>query len=355
MRIRTIKPEFWSSPDMADLPFFDRLLFIGLWSIADDWGRLQADPRYIRGELFSLDTPVDRDGVQEPNSDPAKLPAGSAQYSAGSASISDGLERLRRGGQITIYRVGNSRRYCQVVNFVEYQKIDKRSKERIPSPTRDDVVLLDAWGCPLDSDPAKLPAGSASFRALEREREKEREKEPTSSLRSSVGGQRGGADSEHPLVPAPVDDAAAVASAAPPTGNQLEVRGGGTPTRGGHRYTDEFEKFWKTYPRKVGKAEAAKAFTKLLKGGQVDADQLTAAAQAHAQAWQQSGTSQEFIPHASTWLNKGRWSDEPEVLNRTGDGRPIAGLSDDQWQQAWERAQILDADDDTQSSSPGWP
>ena len=172
MRIRTIKPEFWSSPDMADLPFFDRLLFIGLWSIADDWGRLQADPRYIRGELFSLDTPVGRDGVQEPNPDPAKLPAGSAQYSAGSASISDGLERLRRGGQITIYRVGNSRRYCQVVNFVEYQKIDKRSKERIPSPTRDDVVLLDAWGCPLDSDPAQYSAGSASFRALERERER---------------------------------------------------------------------------------------------------------------------------------------------------------------------------------------
>ena len=304
MRIRTIKPEFWSSPDMADLPFFDRLLFIGLWSIADDWGRLQADPRYIRGELFSLDTPVGRDGVQEPNPDPAKLPAGSAQYSAGSASISDGLERLRRGGQITIYRVGDSRRYCQVVNFVEYQKIDKRSKERIPSPTRDDVVLLDAWGCPLDSDPAqysagsaqysagsasisdglerlrrggqitiyrvgdsrrycqvvnfveyqkidkrskeRIPsptrddvvlldawgcpldsdpaqysagsaqysAGSASFRALERERE--REKEPTSSLRSSVGGPGGGADSEHPLVPPQVDDAAAVAPAAPP-------------------------------------------------------------------------------------------------------------------------------------------
>lgn len=214
MRIRTIKPEFWSSPDMADLPFFDRLLFIGLWSIADDWGRLQADPRYIRGELFSLDTPVGRDGVQEPNPDPAKLPAGSAQYSAGSASISDGLERLRRGGQITIYRVGNSRRYCQVVNFVEYQKIDKRSKERIPSPTRDDVVLLDAWGCPLDSDPAQYSAGSASFRALEREREKE--KEPTSSLRSSVGGPGGGADSEQPLVPAQVDDAAAVAPAAPP-------------------------------------------------------------------------------------------------------------------------------------------
>lgn len=154
---------------------------------------------------------------------------------------------------------------------------------------------------------------------------------------------------------AQTDADATVLSDTPPTGNQLEVRGGGTPTRGSRQYTDEFEKFWKTYPRKVGKAEAAKAFTKLLKGGQVDANQLTAAAQAHAQAWQQSGTSQEFIPHASTWLNKGRWSDEPEVLNRTGDGRPTAGLSDDQWQQAWERAQILDADDGTQPPSPGWP
>ena len=38
MRIRSIKPEFWTSDDIADLTIEDRLLFIGLWSYVDDNG-----------------------------------------------------------------------------------------------------------------------------------------------------------------------------------------------------------------------------------------------------------------------------------------------------------------------------
>ena len=38
MRIRSIKPEFWTSDDITALAVDDRLLFIGLWSYVDDNG-----------------------------------------------------------------------------------------------------------------------------------------------------------------------------------------------------------------------------------------------------------------------------------------------------------------------------
>ena len=38
MRIRSIKPEFWTSDDVAQHDWNTRLLFIGLWSYVDDNG-----------------------------------------------------------------------------------------------------------------------------------------------------------------------------------------------------------------------------------------------------------------------------------------------------------------------------
>lgn len=55
MRIRTIKPEFWTSADIAGLPDdTHRLLFIGLWNYVDDEGRGVDDPRLIKAALFPL-------------------------------------------------------------------------------------------------------------------------------------------------------------------------------------------------------------------------------------------------------------------------------------------------------------
>ena len=55
-RSRNIKPSFFKNEDLADLPPFDRLLFIGLWCLADREGRLEDRPRRIKIELFPGDT-----------------------------------------------------------------------------------------------------------------------------------------------------------------------------------------------------------------------------------------------------------------------------------------------------------
>ena len=55
MRIRSIKPEFWRSEDVARLTWHDRLLFIGLWSYVDDNGvGIDHEPSII-GDLFAAD------------------------------------------------------------------------------------------------------------------------------------------------------------------------------------------------------------------------------------------------------------------------------------------------------------
>lgn len=55
-RARNIKPGLFSNELMAELPAFDRLLFIGLWCLADREGRLEDRPKRIKMELFPCDT-----------------------------------------------------------------------------------------------------------------------------------------------------------------------------------------------------------------------------------------------------------------------------------------------------------
>jgi hypothetical protein len=54
-RIRSIKPEIWSSPQVMNLSRDARLLFIGLITQADDEGRGTADVRKLSGTIFPGD------------------------------------------------------------------------------------------------------------------------------------------------------------------------------------------------------------------------------------------------------------------------------------------------------------
>jgi hypothetical protein len=65
MRIRTIKPGFFANDQLAELPPLVRLLFIGLWCLADRRGRLEDRPKRIKAEVlpyddFDVDAMLDR-------------------------------------------------------------------------------------------------------------------------------------------------------------------------------------------------------------------------------------------------------------------------------------------------------
>lgn len=54
-RIRTTKPEFWTSQQVVGCSMNARLLFIGLWNFCDDHGIHPAEPKRLKMEVFPGD------------------------------------------------------------------------------------------------------------------------------------------------------------------------------------------------------------------------------------------------------------------------------------------------------------
>lgn len=54
-RARLLKPGFFTNELLAELPYEGRLLFAGLWLLADKAGRLEDRPRRIKASLFPWD------------------------------------------------------------------------------------------------------------------------------------------------------------------------------------------------------------------------------------------------------------------------------------------------------------
>ena len=91
---------------------------------------------------------------------------------------------------------------------------------------------------------------------------------------------------------------------------------------------DGFAAFYAAYPRRVAKANAAKAFVAAVStirgrdgpGGEDPEGYLISAAQAFAASDIGKG-DQQYIPHPATWLNGGRFDDDPQSWRRDGGGR----------------------------------
>lgn len=120
MRIRSIKPEFWTSEDIAALDWPTRLLFIGLWSYVDDNGVGRDNAKLIMADLFPLEDEP-RDTL---------------------ATVSRGLQALCDGGQIARYTV-DGKPYLYVNAWESHQRIDRPNKPRYPAPTCGNAVPRD--------------------------------------------------------------------------------------------------------------------------------------------------------------------------------------------------------------------
>lgn len=105
-RIRTIKPEFPQSETTGKLSRDARLLFLQLFTIADDDGRARAASRMLASLLY----PYDDDAP----------------------SLIDGwLTELESNDCIRRYQVEGST-YLEITNWLKHQKIDHPSKSRLP-------------------------------------------------------------------------------------------------------------------------------------------------------------------------------------------------------------------------------
>ena len=76
-----------------------------------------------------------------------------------------------------------------------------------------------------------------------------------------------------------------------------------------------FERFWKAYPRKVGKDAAEKAFAKRKPSNQL-LDEMLLAIEKQSSSIEWTKDNGQYIPNPATWLNQGRWKDgEAELSN----------------------------------------
>ena len=132
-RIRSVKPEYWDDRKLAKRASRDaRLLYIALWNLADEWGRLNGDPQWIKGQVFSYDDDLDADSV-------AKL-----------------LEELENPalGAVIPYEVDGDP-YLFLPKLSKHQRLEpEKVKSRLPEPP--------ARPRPDPDNPAPPPEPSAS-------------------------------------------------------------------------------------------------------------------------------------------------------------------------------------------------
>ena len=75
----------------------------------------------------------------------------------------------------------------------------------------------------------------------------------------------------------------------------------------GQSVSGDFERFWQAYPRKVAKQAARRAFARV----DVPLERLLQALEQQKTETQWQRENGRYIPHPVTWLNQGRWEDEP--------------------------------------------
>lgn len=113
-RIRSIKPGFFTSDDVARLPFRARLTWIGLWTHCDDAGRCKDHVTLIKSAIWPLDNGVSLGDIEED------------------------LACLASEGRIVRYEAGGQR-YLAIVNWGAHQSINRPTQSRIPAPPIDSV------------------------------------------------------------------------------------------------------------------------------------------------------------------------------------------------------------------------
>jgi len=83
-----------------------------------------------------------------------------------------------------------------------------------------------------------------------------------------------------------------------------------------------FDTFWAAYPKKVGKDAAWRAWRKRRPTSEISQQILAALTWQRTQDnWLREGG--RFVPNPATWINEGRWQDEPAAIPRLNE-RSIA-------------------------------
>jgi len=101
-----IDPDFWTDSKLGKANRDERLLFIGLFSNADDEGRIMAEPAYLKSIIFPYDDDITSSHVKE---------------------MRDHLAQINRN--VTLYENSGE-------PYIQLQKWSTHQKPRYPKPSR---------------------------------------------------------------------------------------------------------------------------------------------------------------------------------------------------------------------------
>ncbi|MEE4543672.1 hypothetical protein V2S66_17050 [Streptomyces sp. V4-01] len=146
-RIRTIKPETWTSETLAEVSIPAMVTFLAMTNMADDWGRHRDNAAIIFGIIWPL------------------------RAEHGAVQVEDDLTQLENAGAICRYTGCDGKRYFHYPTWFKHQKIDTPSQSRLPAcptcePQRCGVCKGPCTERPDTSPkaPGDLPEGSENPR-----------------------------------------------------------------------------------------------------------------------------------------------------------------------------------------------
>lgn len=126
-RARIIKPGFFTNEELGSCPMQTRLLYIGLWTLADRAGILEYRPLRIKAQIFPFD----------------------------SVNVEKSLSQLAERGLILIYQV-DTEKYISIPSWQKHQKPHaKEQPSSLPAPT---LVVVDHNLGSGQPQPRSLPA-----------------------------------------------------------------------------------------------------------------------------------------------------------------------------------------------------
>jgi hypothetical protein len=131
-RIRSLKPEFWSSPGNNGTDPWVRLLYQAMWNWADDFGRGTANVR----ELAAFAFPFDDDPIAPTATELPRL-----------------LTEVQSRYSVVFYEVAG-RRYYAILSWENHNRNERRAKSKYPGPEE---------GAPFDPDPPDQPKSGDSL------------------------------------------------------------------------------------------------------------------------------------------------------------------------------------------------
>lgn len=268
-RIRTIKPEFFTSEDIVSLTPLARLFFIALWCEADREGRLSWKTRSLKMRY---------------------LPGDDADVVALSDELID-------AGLIRIYEV-DGESFADIPKFKTHQIINNREVDSFIPGHPDDEYSA-----------AKRSSGAAA------QRSKTQQELSNNAANDSIAQQNAAkTDSKN-------DHDACLTRESGVPGEGREGRKEGTVRienaavcspvgeRSSQRVSEQFERFWLAYPKKRNRGQAERAFAKLKPDDRLLETLLAAVQKARLRPdWRKDGG--QYIPYASTWLHARGWEDE---------------------------------------------